>query len=109
VGTALTFAGVPTSDRVMSIDASGYRYWTGHPGVVLVNDPLATVSDVANAYDIRWLVVEPSDSVSSVTPLKSQANRPWWVGPPLLDRPDVTVYPICHDVSDPRCLEPDDQ
>ena len=49
-------------DRVMSIDASGYRYWTGHPGVVLVNDPLATVEEVARAYDIRWLVLERADS-----------------------------------------------
>ena len=43
VATALDDAGAPATDRVMSIDASGYRYWTGRPGVVLVNDPLDTV------------------------------------------------------------------
>ena len=56
--TALDDAGAPVTDRVMSIDASGYRYWTGHPGVVLVNDPLDTVEQVARAYGIRWLVLE---------------------------------------------------
>ena len=64
VATALDAAGAPVTDRVMSIDASGYRYWTGHPGVVLVNDPLDTVEQVARAYGIRWLVLEPKDSVA---------------------------------------------
>ena len=47
----------------MSIDASGTKYWTGHGGVVLVNDPIETVEAVARAYDIRWLVLEPTDTV----------------------------------------------
>ncbi len=34
-----TPAGAAVDDRVMSIDASGTRYWTGRGGVVLVNDP----------------------------------------------------------------------
>ena len=56
------------SDRVMSIDASGTRYWTGHGGVVLVNDPLDTIHDVATAYDIRWLVLDRGDAVPAVAP-----------------------------------------
>ena len=36
-------AGAPMTDRVMSIDASGTKYWTGRGGVVLVNDPIETV------------------------------------------------------------------
>ena len=35
------------------------------PGVVLVNDPLDTVEQVARAYDIRWLVLEPNDTVAA--------------------------------------------
>ena len=58
VAAALDAAGAPASDRVMSIDASGTQYWSGRGGVVLVNDPLDTIDDVARAYDIRWLVLD---------------------------------------------------
>ena len=37
------------------------KYWTGHGGVVLVNDPLDTIHEVARAYDIRWLVLDRGD------------------------------------------------
>ena len=42
VADALDRAGAPPTDRVMSIDASGTKYWTGRGGVVLVNDPIET-------------------------------------------------------------------
>ena len=103
VAVALNDAGAPVSDRVMSIDASGYRYWTGHPGVVLVNDPLDTVEQVARAYGIRWLVLEPDDSVEAAREILVNDNRPGWVGPPILHRDDVAVYPVCLDAGDPRC------
>ena len=92
-----------TTDRVMSIDASGYRYWTGHPGVVLVNDPLDTVEQVARAYGIRWLVLEPKDSVETVREILVDDRRPPWVGPPILKTDGVAVYPVCLDAADPRC------
>ena len=57
------------TDRVMSIDASGTRYWTGHGGVVLVNDPLDTIEEVARAYDIRWLVLDRDDAWPAVAPI----------------------------------------
>lgn len=103
VGAALDAAGAPASDRVMSIDASGYRYWTGHPGVVLVNDPLDTVQAVARAYDIRWLVLEKADSVPAAVAILVDGQRPGWVGPPILARDDVSVYPVCIAAGDPRC------
>ena len=81
----------------MSIDASGYRYWTGHPGVVLVNDPLDTVEAVARAYDIRWLVLEKGDTVPAAAAILVDGQRPAWVGPPVLARSDVSVYPVCDD------------
>ena len=37
--TRSTSRAPPRTDRVMSIDASGTKYWTGRGGVVLVNDP----------------------------------------------------------------------
>jgi hypothetical protein len=103
VATALDAAGAPVDDRLMSIDASGYRYWTGRPGVVLVNDPLDTVEQVARAYAIRWLILEPNDSVKAATDILVNDQRPSWVGPPVLDRDDVSVYPVCLDPGDTRC------
>ncbi len=103
VGAALDGAGAPLDDRVMSIDAAGNRYWTGHPGVVLVNDPLATVEDVARAYDIRWLVLERAESVPAAREILVDGRRPDWVGPPILETPDVSVYPVCTAAGDPRC------
>jgi hypothetical protein len=103
VGAALDAHGVPMTDRLMSIDASGYRYWTGRPGVVLVNDPLATAERVAEAYDVRWLVLDPGDSVPAAAAILEDGQRPSWVGPPILSRDDVSVYPVCTTTGDPRC------
>ena len=103
VATALDEASAPAEGRVMSIDASGYRYWTGHPGVVLVNDPLETVEEVARAYDIRWLVLEPADSVPAAREILLEGRRPAWVGPPALASGDVSVYPVCTTANDSRC------
>ena len=91
----------------MSIDASGTRYWTGHGGVVLVNDPLDTVEQVARAYEIRWLVVNQADSVPAVAPLLA-GERPAWVGAPILATAagagiGLAVFPVCTQAGDARC------
>ena len=117
VAGALDAAGAQTSDRVMSIDASGTRYWTGLGGVVLVNDPLDTVESVARAYDIRWLVLDADDSVAAVAPILDRDERPAWIGPPVYTQPrtvdgtpqvgdgrfSVGVYPVCLEPGDARC------
>ena len=115
---ALDAAGAPITDRVMSIDASGTRYWSGRGGVVLVNDPLPTIEQVARAYQIRWLILERSDAVPAVAPILDGAARPAWIGPPVASRPaapspdgvarpagavDVAVYPVCIAPDDARC------
>jgi hypothetical protein len=105
VGTALGEAGAATDDRVMSIDASGTKYWTGHGGVVLVNDPIETVERVARAYDIRWLVLEKADAVPAVKAILVDGQRPSWVGHPVLDSEDVSVYPVCTVPGDDRCTD----
>jgi len=107
VAAALDVAGAPTTDRVMSIDASGTRYWTGRGGVVLVNDPLDTVERVARAYEIRWLVVNRADSVPAVAPLLA-GERPAWVGAPILATAagagiGLAVFPVCTQAGDARC------
>jgi Dolichyl-phosphate-mannose-protein mannosyltransferase len=115
---ALDAAGAPLTDRVMSIDASGTRYWSGRGGVVLVNDPLPTIEQVARAYQIRWLILERADAVLAVAPILDGAARPAWIGPPVASRPavpsadgaalpsaavDLAVYPVCVAPHDTRC------
>ncbi len=94
VASTLDAAGAPASDRVMSLDAASTKYWTGHGGVVLVNDPLDTIHEVARAYDIRWLVLDKDDSVPAATPVMA-GERPDWIGPPIATGIDgLTVYPL---------------
>ncbi len=108
VAAALDAAGAPRRDRIMSIDAAGYRYYTGRGGVVLVNDPLDTVERVARAYGIRWLIVETDDAVAAVAPIV-EGDRPGWVGEAILTLRDaqgetaVGVYPVCIASGDDRC------
>jgi len=109
VAAALDAQAAPMSDRLMSIDSAGYRYHTGRGGVVLVNDPLPTIEEVARAYDIRWLVLERDDGVAAIAPILDGAN-PGWVGSPVWqesrDGEAVTaaLYPVCFAADDPRCL-----
>ena len=97
VGQALDRAGAPLTDRVMSIDASGTKYWTGRGGVVLVNDPIETVERVARGYDVRWLVLDGQDSVKAAGPILDDISRPAWLGQPIELRGDpnpLVVYPV---------------
>jgi hypothetical protein len=103
VAAGLAAAGAAPGERLMSIDAAGYRYWTGHGGVVLVNDPLDTVESVARAYDIRWLVLEAADTVPAVREILVDGQLPAWVGRPILQREDVSLYPVCTTSGDDRC------
>ena len=120
VDRGLADAGAAADDRVMSIDASGTLYWTGHGGVVLVNDPLAAIEEVARAYEIRWLVLNRADTVASVAPILDGGARPPWLGAPVASRParllpdaaplpsgaiGVALYPVCLDDADLRCAE----
>jgi 4-amino-4-deoxy-L-arabinose transferase-like glycosyltransferase len=97
VASALDAAEAPTSDRVMSIDAAGTRYWSGRGGVVLVNDPIETIEDVARAYEIDWVVVDRGDSVAAMAPLLDGGPRPAWLGAPILAEGSplrLAVYPV---------------
>jgi hypothetical protein len=106
VAGALDRAGAPQTDRLMSVEAAGYRYHAGRGGVVLVDDPIATVRSVASAYDIRWLVLRGDGDVASMAPVLD-GDRPGWIGPPLLDTGDagarVALFPICLGPADDRC------
>ena len=122
VDRGLADAGAAPDDRVMSIDASGTLYWTGHGGVVLVNDPLETIEEVARAYDIRWLVLDRGDTVSSVAAILDGGARPAWLGAPVATRSagqgsgaaplspralGAALLPVCLDPGDLRCAGAD--
>jgi hypothetical protein len=110
VGAALGAHGAAPDDVVMSLDTGAIKYWTGHPGVVAPNDPIATIESVARAYDVRWLYVERSDAVPALGPILDGSGRPGWVGPPVWSVTGTTatidagLYPICFTTNDPRCV-----
>jgi hypothetical protein len=109
VAAALDLAGAAPDARLMSIDAAGYRYATGHGGVVTPNDPLDTIEQVARAYRIEWLVIERDDAVAALGPVFSGETRPGWIGPRLIGIPgpggetSAAIYPVCLSPADPRC------
>jgi 4-amino-4-deoxy-L-arabinose transferase-like glycosyltransferase len=119
VGAALSGAGAPADDVVMSLDTGGVKYWTGHPGVVAPADPIATIERVARAYDARWLLVEQWDLVPALVPILDGAVPPAWVGRPIWSQaqapvpdaagaaplvgPDAALFPICLAPADARC------
>ena len=83
LAAALDLAGVAPDDRLMTIDASGFKYFTGRGGVVTTNDPLATELEIATAYRITWLVLERDEIATSMAPvLSGETPRPW-IGAPV--------------------------
>jgi hypothetical protein len=81
----------------MSIDAAGTKYASGRGGVVLVNDPLDTILEVAHAYDVRWLVLDRDLGVAAVAPILDGELHPPWLGDPILSLgtpTELAVYPV---------------
>jgi hypothetical protein len=110
LAAALDRMGVPADDRIMSIDAGGIKYWTGHPGVVSPDDPIDTIESVARAYDIRWLVLERGDAARALGPVLEGVIRPTWIGPPVFEvtatdggAPRLALYAVCTTPGDTRC------
>jgi dolichyl-phosphate-mannose-protein mannosyltransferase len=127
-GTALTQAGAAPNEVVMSLDTGGVKYWTGHPGVVAPDDPIATVERVARAYGARWLLVERRDTVPALAGLlEDDGPHAGWIGPavwressaipeaaggalgavgaaPRGTGSEAAVFPVCLAGDDPRCV-----
>jgi hypothetical protein len=102
--------GIPATDRLMTIDAAGFKYFTGRPGVVSPDDPIDTIRAVADGYDIRWLVIERSATVEAFGPILVDDRRPNWIGPAAYTVPStnagppvLALYPVCFDADDQRC------
>jgi hypothetical protein len=108
IAGALIRAGASPDSRVMSLDAAGFKYVSGHGGVVTPNDPIETIRDVATAYRIEWLVIERDNAVAALAPILG-GDRPAWIGPPVETITDgdgavrAAVYPICQGERDARC------
>ena len=99
----------------MSIDAGGFKYYTGRGGVVSPDDPIETIEEVARAYDIRWLILERRDIVLAMEPILAGGPRPAWIGAPVYTydvpttnpdfagKPAAVIYPVCTQPDDTRC------
>ncbi len=110
LATALDLAGVAPDDRLMTIDASGFKYFTGRGGVVTTNDPIATELEIATAYRISWLVLERDEIATSMEAVLSGESRPSWIGAPVFSLPArdggpprIALYPVCLSPADRRC------
>ncbi|HYK94591.1 MAG TPA: glycosyltransferase family 39 protein [Candidatus Dormibacteraeota bacterium] len=106
----LTRLQVPATDRILSIDSGGIKYWTGHPGVVTPDDPIDVIESVARAYDTRWLVVERDDAARALGPVLAGTLHLPWIGAPVFSvpasdggPPRLALYPVCTTASDTRC------
>jgi 4-amino-4-deoxy-L-arabinose transferase-like glycosyltransferase len=113
LATELDRLGVPADARLMSIDAAGFKYFTGRGGVVTPNDPIETIEAVARAYEPSWLILERDDIALALAPVLLDQSRPPWIGPAAFSIPSadggaarLALFPICLDTGDLRCLEP---
>ena len=105
----LSRLGVNPEDRLLSIDAGGYKYWTGLGGVVTPDDPIEVIESVARAYRAEWLVIDRSDAARAMAPVLA-GTRPPWIGPPVFEvahpdggLPQLAFYPVCVTEVDTRC------
>ena len=99
----------PRPPRLMSIDAGGFKYFTGRPGVVSPDDPLDTIESVATAYGVCWLVVERGDAARALGPVLA-GQRPDWIGAPVFSVPAtdgglplLALFPVCAVPADRPC------
>ena len=104
--------GVGPNDRLLSIDAAGWNYWTGRPGVVTPDDPIETIEAVARAYETRWLILEREDAARALAAVLQDDERPPWIGPAAYSiaaadggTPRLALYPVCTAPGDVRCDE----
>ncbi|HEX3263638.1 MAG TPA: hypothetical protein VHR37_08250, partial [Solirubrobacterales bacterium] len=100
-------------DRLLSIDAGGFKYFTGRPGVVTPDDPIETIEAVARAYGTRWLVLERADAARGLGPVLQGTLEVPWIGPPVFSvpaadggAPRLALFPVCTTDGDTRCARP---
>ena len=112
----VALAPLPSEDRLMSADPAGWWYATGRWGVVTPADDLPTVEAAAQAYDIRWLILERSQITTQLQPVLDGQEHPPWLSPPLVTvtaatpeasaaagEPVAALYAVCLTAEDTRC------
>ncbi len=96
----------------MTPDAGGFRYLTGHPGIVTPEDPLPVVEDALRRYGVRWLVLEHAYSTLALAPVlarRGPARLAVGAGRrgarPARTRadPKAALYAVCLTPDDDRC------
>ncbi len=98
-------------DRLVTPDAGGFRYLTGHPGIVTPEDPLPVVETALRRYAVRWLILERDFSTVALAPVLAGEVRPPWLSGPLTIVPDpadpsrarAALYAVCLEPDDDRC------
>jgi 4-amino-4-deoxy-L-arabinose transferase-like glycosyltransferase len=111
LSVAAPLASAGPDDRIMSPDAGGFRYLTGHPGIVTPEDPLPVVEDALRLYGIRWLILERDYSTLALGPVLEGKVRPDWLSAPVIVVPDpqdpshakAALYAVCLAPDDDRC------
>jgi hypothetical protein len=105
--------GVKPDDRLLTIDAAGFKYWTGRPGVVTPDDPIETIEAVARAYQTRWMILERGDIATALGPVLAGQQKLPWVGIPVYvfpagdgGVPRLAMFPVCVTPGDDRCAGP---
>ena len=102
--------GVGREERLLTIDAAGFKYFTGRGGVVTPDDPIEVIEAVARAYQPRWLVIERNDLARALAPVLGGELQPPWIGSPVFEveaadggPPRLALYPVCTTGDDDRC------
>ena len=82
-----TASASPADDRLLSIDAAGFKYWTGRPGVVTPDDPIETIESVAPR--LRHALARPRARRHrpGARAGPRRRPRPAWIGAAGLRRP----------------------
>ncbi len=112
VAVAAPLESAPADDRIMTPDPGGFRYLTGHPGIVTPEDPLPVVEDALRRYGVRWLVLEHAFSTLALAPVLNGEVRPDWLSAPVATVPDprdptrprAALYAVCLAPDDSRCV-----
>ncbi|HEX5465053.1 MAG TPA: glycosyltransferase family 39 protein [Candidatus Limnocylindrales bacterium] len=77
--------------RVMSVDPGALYLAGGWPGVQTPASPLPTIERAAEAYGVRYLVLQSDSVVAALQPVLRADTRPSWLGPAVFSVPAASA------------------
>ncbi|MBA2264358.1 MAG: glycosyltransferase family 39 protein, partial [Chloroflexi bacterium] len=86
-------AATDARDVVMYVDPPSLNLRTGNPTIAPPFDPPAVIGQVAEAYGVRWVVVERLPEAAQ-DPLALWDGAPWLAEQPALDTDRVRIYEV---------------